>query len=170
MKRLFGFSSVFTKISLLAFLVCVLCVSCNNSAKPAGKPAGQQQGGADLSKWSDIEAAEEITMKDFEDIIADPSKINNYLLVDVRYIEDKIDTQKPYEYQAGHTFCGVSIPFNCIAYDAGFDKKDPTIFNDTKIFNFELSLELRVCGILFFMRLSNVFLLVLSGFFKQVLL
>jgi len=126
MKRLFGFSSVFTKISLLAFLVCVLCVSCNNSAKPAA----QKQGGDTTPA-----AKERYGMTEFESIIGDAKQINQYILVDVRSVIQMPIEADSFEYQKGHTFCGVSIPFDNAKFDAKVASKDDSRFTDKSIFD-----------------------------------
>ena len=83
-------------------------------------------------------------LEEFENILKDEQKINDYLLVDVTNDDDKRDKGKPYEYQKGHTFCGISIPIDQPKYEAELKKgskeaaiqaaaKDKTIFDSTLI-------------------------------------
>lgn len=124
MRKSFVFVSVFAKMSLFAFFMCVIFASCKNNPK---SETDSTVPSVDNYKWMGLE--------EFEGILENKeNKINNYLLVDVRYDSDKSkEPSKHFEYQQKHTFCAVSIPFDQDLYDAEATKAD--VLQNKQIFD-----------------------------------
>lgn len=127
MRKSFVFTSVFAKMSLFAFLMCMAFVSCgSNGNKKTETPKPKED------DKKDIGSPTEITMENFETLLKDDKKINDYLVVDVRRDQEKEvkGERKGPEYQKGHTFCAISIPFDEAKHAANAD--DPECF-DSKL-------------------------------------
>lgn len=126
MKRSFVLKSVFAKISFFAFLMIVSFASCKGQNNPSNEP----------EKPKEIQTVH-LDEDEFENILADKDKIKDYLMIDVRHVGEG-DYKDKLEYQAGHTFCAISIPLDIKKYDAKDDAKDETRFTDTSIFDSKL--------------------------------
>lgn len=135
--------SMFARLSLCAFLVCstLAFVSCKN--KPDNKGNTNNNGNTNNggNQEQTVTEATRMSIDDFEKIIGDETKINDYLVVDVRYVDNQIDSTRTFEYQAGHTFCAISIPFNDPLFMAksgsANQEEKAKAFTDTAIFNSE---------------------------------
>lgn len=154
MKKLFSFSNVFAKVSLSTFLMCMAFVSCNKNAISPGPDTPKPVETQDYT-WMGLE--------EFEKIISDPAKINDYFLLDVRRIvkvdgdkdEENGENDDSYEYQKGHTFCGVSIPFDSKEYKKRAEKNDQTAYTDAKIFDSTLIDDMKDKNIIIQCRTKN---------------
>lgn len=122
---------MFANILLFAFLACTTLsfAACKNNVSnknnTSNTPAGTEAVLRDMG------------VEEFERIISNKNgEINDYLLVDVRHTTRRNEERKSFEYQKGHTFCGISIPFDEVTYDV--KKNDPNFYSDEKKFDDEL--------------------------------